>query len=128
MEDTLILLKSNKVLSLKALHQMTRDHGCQVSGILTSIILCIDIMAFFSFDNNNNNNNSIRFDCKVFGMHSSDIGLVVAVVWPPKNLRSLEVTLGQKRLCTTDIETQPRPGIISLKKICIIDFYKSSCI
>src|SRR6218665_1991174 len=43
------------------------------------------------------------FDWRVFGMHSSVNGLVVAVVWPPKNLRSGEVTLGRKRLCTTDL-------------------------
>ena len=36
-----------------------------------------------------------------FYIHSSDVGLVVALVWPPKSLRSQKVALARKRLCTT---------------------------
>src|SRR6218665_1197427 len=36
-------------------------------------------------------------------MRSSDIGLAVFFEWPPKSLRSQEVALGRKRLCTTGI-------------------------
>src|SRR6218665_354772 len=39
-----------------------------------------------------------------FNMHSSDVGLVVALVWPPKSLRSQKVELGRKRLCTTALD------------------------
>ena len=38
-----------------------------------------------------------------FGMRSSDIGMVVFFVWPLKSLRSRDVALAQKRLCTTEV-------------------------
>src|SRR6218665_3949747 len=45
------------------------------------------------------------YDILVSFKFSWDVGLVVALVWPLKSLRSEKLALGQNRLCTTGLFT-----------------------